>query len=147
MRSPVRHAPRTWPHCGRRGRHDEEGSATAELVIVLPAVLLLTFLGVQAGMIYHARQVVLAAANQGALAASSEYGTAADGQAAAGSFLGQTGDVALSTWTVTADRDGERAVVRIEGQPFSVIPFWIPTVSAQASMPAEHVVPLERSAS
>ncbi|RPF21465.1 TadE/TadG family type IV pilus assembly protein [Myceligenerans xiligouense] len=125
----------------RRRRHDD-GSVSTELVIVLPAVIALTFLGIQAGVLFHARQVVLAAANQGALAAASEYGTAADGQAGAEAFLAQTGDSALSSWTVSADRSDEQVVIRIVAEPYSAIPFWSVSVSGQASMPTERIVPV-----
>lgn len=125
----------------RRGRHDD-GSVSTELVIVLPAVIALTLLGVQAGLLFHARQVVVAAAHQGALAAASEYGTAADGQAGAEAFLAQTGDSALSSWTVSADRSDEQVVVRIVAEPYSAVPFWSVSVSGQASMPTERIVPV-----
>lgn len=126
----------------KRRRWHDDGSVSTELVIVLPAVIALTFLGIQAGMLFHARQVVLAASNQGALAAASEYGTAAEGQAGAEAFLAQTGDSALSSWTVTADRSDEQVVVRIVAQPYSAIPFWSVSVSGQASMPTERIVPV-----
>lgn len=119
------------------GRHDETGSTSVELVVVLPALFSLIFLGVQAGLYFHARQVVIAAANQGALAAAAEYGTASDGHEAATTFLDQTGDVALTGWSVNADRDLERAVVRVEAASYAVLPFLTPTVTAQASMPSE----------
>lgn len=127
---------------GRRHRRQhDDGSVSTELVIVLPAVIALTFLGIQAGMLFHARQVVLAAANQGAQAAASEYGTAADGQAGAEAFLAQTGDSALMSWSVRADRTAEQVVVRIVAEPYSAIPFWSLSVSGQASMPTERIVP------
>lgn len=139
-------ARRSWER-GRqrqRGQHDpdrrdEEGSTSVELVVLLPALFALLFLGVQAGLIFHARQIVLAAANEGAVAAAAEHSTAMDGQATAEGFLAQAGDVALATWTVTATRDTDQASVRVEAVPYSIIPFYAPQVTGTAAMPAEDV--------
>ena len=46
-----------------------ERGATAEMVIILPALLLLIFLGIQFALWYHASHVALAAAQEGARAA------------------------------------------------------------------------------
>ena len=44
---------------------DERGSATIELVILLPALFAVMFLGMQAALFYHARTVAIAAATGG----------------------------------------------------------------------------------
>lgn len=130
----------TWPRRATwQGRDDEEGSATVEIVVLLPALLVLLFIAVQAGLMFHARQVVMAAANEGAVAASVERGTAAEGHEIAEGFLAQTADVALSSWTVTATRDADQAVVVVTGRPYTVVPFIAPTVTGRAALPAEIV--------
>ncbi|MCF4123710.1 pilus assembly protein [Antribacter sp. KLBMP9083] len=126
----------------QRGQHDQEGSTSVELVVLLPALFGLLFLGVQAGLLFHARQIVLAAANEGAVAAAAEHSTATDGQATAEGFLTQAGDVALATWTVTATRDVDHASVRVEAVPYSIIPFYVPQVTGTAAMPTEEVRPI-----
>ena len=64
-------------------RRDERGSATIELVILLPALFAVMFLGMQAALFYHARTVAIAAAQEGARAAGGENGKESDGVQAA----------------------------------------------------------------
>ncbi|MDP3893633.1 TadE family protein [Nocardioides sp.] len=94
-----------------------------ELVVLFPAVLLLIFGIIQAGLVYHARNVALAAAQEGVRAARAENGTAAAGAAAANSFVEQAGgqDV-LRGLTITPQRTPTRAVVRVRGRSLSVLP-------------------------
>jgi Flp pilus assembly protein TadG len=120
-----------------RGRRDDRGSITLEMIVALPALLGLFFTCVQAGLVYHARQVVIAAANQGAFAAAAEYGTGSDGAAAATSFLEQVGDDALTEWSVGATRNATTVRVQITAQSYSILPGFEPEVSAVASAPAE----------
>src|SRR5688500_5177118 len=68
-------------------RRDERGSVSIELVILLPALFAVMFLGMQAALFYHARTVAIAAAQEGARAAGAENGHAADGVSAASSFI------------------------------------------------------------
>ena len=55
----------------RRSR-DERGSVTIQMVFLMPALFLLMFLGLQGALYYHAKQVALAAAQEGAREAGSE---------------------------------------------------------------------------
>ncbi|GAA4708051.1 MULTISPECIES: TadE/TadG family type IV pilus assembly protein [Promicromonospora] len=119
------------------GRRDDRGSITLEMIVALPALLGLFFICVQAGLVHHARQVVIAAANQGAFAAAAEYGTGTDGTAAATSFLDQVGDDALTEWSVSATRNATTVQVQITAQAYSILPGFEPEVSAVASAPAE----------
>ncbi|WP_343997108.1 TadE family protein, partial [Nocardioides furvisabuli] len=43
-------------------RRSDRGSATIELVILLPALFAVMFIGVQAALYHHAREVAIAAA-------------------------------------------------------------------------------------
>jgi len=126
------------PTAAGGGQRGQKGSMTIELVFAVPALFGLFFTGVQAGLVYHARQVVLAAANQAVFAAAGEYGTGPDGAAAATSFLEQVGDDGLTGWSVSAERDATTAVVRITATSFSIMP-WSLDVSAVASAPAEEL--------
>ena len=73
----------------RRSR-DERGSVTIQMVFLMPALFLLMFLGLQGALYYHAKQVALAAAQEGAREAGSETGTRESGVAtfAAGEVAG-----------------------------------------------------------
>jgi Flp pilus assembly protein TadG len=119
---------------------DERGSATVELVILLPALFAVMFLGMQAALYYHARTVAIAAAQEGARAAGSEIGRESDGIAAANKFVSDAGgDDVLVGAAFTADRSGTTATVTVQGFSLSVIPGWKPVVRQTASVPTERL--------
>ena len=121
-------------------RRDERGSATVQLVILLPALFAVMFLGMQAALYYHARTVAIAAAQEGARAAGSENGTTSDGTAAAADFVTEAGgDDVLPGSSVTAHRTATTATVTVEGHSLSVIPGWNPVVRQSASVPTERL--------
>jgi Flp pilus assembly protein TadG len=49
------------------------------MVILMPALFAVMFLGMQAALIYHARTIAIASAQEGARAAGAENGTATAG--------------------------------------------------------------------
>ena len=53
----------------------ERGSASIQMVVLLPALFAVMFLGMQAALIYHARSLAIASAQEGARAAGAENGT------------------------------------------------------------------------
>src|SRR6476620_5960927 len=108
--------------CRRRG---ERGSVSIELVILLPALFAMMFLGMQAALFYHARTVAIAAAQEGARAAGAEHGNESAGVQAANDFIVEAGghDVMTST-SSTADRTATQATVTVSGFSLSVIPGW-----------------------
>jgi Flp pilus assembly protein TadG len=121
-------------------RRDERGSASIQLVILLPALFAVMFLGMQAALFYHARSVAIAAAQEGARAASAESGTQSDGVAAAEAFVSDAGgDDVLSGVSVTADRTATTVTVTVTGNSLSVIPGWTPRIEQSASLPTERI--------
>src|SRR6188472_4000231 len=101
----------------RSRRHDERGSVSIELVILLPALFAVMFLGMQAALFYHARTVAIAAAQEGARAAGGETGQAADGVSAASSFIADAGGNDVLTGTsATANRTATRVTVTVTGR-------------------------------
>jgi Flp pilus assembly protein TadG len=128
-----------------RSRHqqgrvrDERGAASIELVILLPALFAVMFLGTQAALIYHARSIAIAAAQEGARAAGAEGAVARDGTAAARSYLADTGTDALKGTSTRASRTATTATVTVTGRSLSVIPGWHPTIRQHASLPVERV--------
>jgi Flp pilus assembly protein TadG len=120
-------------------RHrDEAGSATTEVVLLMPVVLMLVLLIVQFGLWLHARQVATAAAQEGLVAAQVETGTAAAGHARAVAFLAQTGG--LRGTSVDASRDVTTARVAVTGTTPAVLPGTALGVSAVAQGPVERFV-------
>lgn len=121
-------------------RQDERGSVSIELVILLPALFAVMFLGMQAALFYHARTVAIAAAQEGAKAAGGENGKEADGVSAASSFVDEAGgDDVLPDATATANRTATTVTVTVRGHSLSVIPGWNPVIVHSASLPVERV--------
>lgn len=110
------------------------------MVLLLPLVFSVLFIGMQAALFYHARSVAIAAAQEGARAAGSEGGSGGEGAAAASSFVAAAGgDDVLRAVTVRSDRTTSTATVTVSGTALSVIPGWSPAVLQSASVPVERV--------
>src|SRR3954454_6949483 len=100
----------------RRRRRGERGSVSIELVVLLPALFAVMFLGMQAALFYHARTVAIAAAQEGARAAGAEQGREADGVGAATDFITEAGgDNVLTGSSSTANRTPTTATVTVTG--------------------------------
>ena len=124
----------------RRRRRDDRGSVSIELVILLPALFAVMFLGMQAALFYHARTVAIAAAQEGARAAGSEIGRESDGIAAANQFVSDAGgDDVLVGAASTADRSATTATVTVQGFSLSVIPGWKVRITQSATVPVERI--------
>jgi len=123
-----------------RWRRDQRGSVSIELVILLPALFALMFLGMQAALFYHARTVAIAAAQEGARAAGAEQGRETDGVSAANDFITEAGgDDVLTGASATASRTATTATVTITGFSLSVIPGWKVRISQSVSVAVERV--------
>ena len=121
-------------------RRSDRGSVTIELVILLPALMAVLFLGMQAALYHHARTVAIAAAQEGARVAAAEHGREAPGISAARQFVEVAGgDDVLTSPSVTANRTAARATVVVSGYSLSVIPGWRPEIRQSASMPVERL--------
>jgi Flp pilus assembly protein TadG len=128
------------PRPATSSRRSERGSATIELLILLPALFAVMFIGVQAALYHHARQVAIAAAQEGARTAAGEHGSEAAGTTAATTFVADAGgDDVLAGAAVSASRSATTAVVVVTGRSLSVVPGWNPVVRQRASMPVERV--------
>ena len=124
---------------GLRHRRGERGSATAELMVLMPLLLLILFGGVQGAVYYHARTLAIAAAQEGARAAAAEDATLAAGTAAAAQFLADAAGDSLTGVTITGTRTATTASITVRGSSLSLVPGWTPTVEQSASLPVEHL--------
>lgn len=116
----------------------ERGSASVELVILLPTLFAILFLGLQGALYYHARAVAIAAAQAGARAAAAENGHDTDGTHAAGDFITQAGgNNVLPSASETSTRTVTVATVKVTGTSLSVIPGWTPRITQTATVPVE----------
>jgi Flp pilus assembly protein TadG len=125
---------------GRTAAGRERGSSSIQMVILMPALFSIMFLGMQGALYYHARTVAIAAAQEGARAAGTQNGTVTGGLSAASSFVSDAGgkDV-LPGAHMTGGRSATIATVTVTGTSLSVIPGWSPAVSQSASVPVERI--------
>jgi Flp pilus assembly protein TadG len=132
----MRRAPRA-----RHGRLDDRGSATVEVAIALPVVMLLLMLVVQAGVYFHTRAVSTTAAHKGLDALRVEEGSTPAARATTEDFLDRNA-AALDSRVVGVDRTGEMAEVTVSGEVVSLI-FGVDLfpVRVTATAPIEQVTP------
>lgn len=105
-----------------RGRADR-GSATLEIAILGPALLLVVFAVVQLALWSYARSLALAAAQEGAAAAAAHGSRAGDGEARARQFLRlNAGDSLLDASVASTGSSAVRARIEVSGRSLSVLP-------------------------
>jgi Flp pilus assembly protein TadG len=117
----------------------ERGSGSIQLVILMPAMFAVMFLGMQAALTYHARTLAIASAQEGARAAGAQNATAEAGISTARAYLTATGGDALTSTTVTGTRTATTATVTVEGVALSVLPGWRPAITQSASVTVERI--------
>jgi Flp pilus assembly protein TadG len=123
-----------------RGRRTERGSVSVEMVVLMIGLFTLLFLGLQAGLYYHARSVAIAAAQEGAREAGSQTGSQASGIAAAERFISSAGGAGVIADThVTGSVTATTATVTVTGVAMSVIPGVQVEISQSASVPVERL--------
>lgn len=120
-------------------RKDSGGAAVEFAVVALP-LLLITFMVVQASLVFYARSTALAAATQGANAARAYNADLSAGTAKAYSFLNQVGG-GLQNPTATTTSAGNGVRVTVTGDAISVLPWLSFEVTQSASGPIERFVP------
>jgi hypothetical protein len=128
----------------RFATHDsvsDRGSATLNLVVAFPAVLLLILFTVQAALVFHAQHIAQAAAVEGLRNARLYGGSQTDGQQSAEAFLTQTAGDLLTRRTVTSVRDATQAQVDVQGTALSLLPGVHLTVRGHAVGPIERYRP------
>jgi Flp pilus assembly protein TadG len=143
-RRPRRRRPALPAHCGKlpagRARPPlppkDAGAGAVELVIVTPLLMLLVLGVIQFALAEQAQHVAQAAATQALAAARVQDGTAAAGQAQAGTVLSQLGG-SLTGPAVTVTRTATQARVTVTGGVESLIPGVRLHVRATVTGPAE----------
>ncbi len=117
----------------RRARSDR-GSATLETVVLWPAVFLLIFGIVHAGIWFHARNIALTAAQEGARTGSVNNGTG--GAARATEFVDETsGDNIIQVERIAESSDADSVTVTIVGSSTTLIPGWTVDVTQSSTAP------------
>ena len=121
----------------RHRRGGERGSATAELVIATPLLLLLILGIVQFAIWQHATHVAQAIAQQGLAAGRVQGGSDQAATAEARSVLDQLGSGVLVHPRITATRGGATTTVVVIGEAEGILPFLTLPVRSVAAGPTE----------
>jgi hypothetical protein len=103
----------------RRTRRSDSGSSSVAMAIVFPAVAILVVAFTQAAMLAAARNVALAAAEEGLRIARARGGTLAQGQAAATAFARREPVLVSPSATASGSTTIE---VRVRGKAPSILP-------------------------
>lgn len=124
-----------------RTLRDQRGSASIELVILFPALLLLVTVLMQYALWFHARSLALAAAQEGVAAARVYGAVPADGATIALAFVAAHGADTLLGLSATASAPAVGQVeVVVTGRVLSVVPGVVgPAVTQSAAGPVERV--------
>ncbi|HVV74630.1 MAG TPA: TadE family protein [Mycobacteriales bacterium] len=118
----------------------DAGYSVLEAAIVLPLIFFLIMLIVQWAVVWHARSVTEAAAQEGLRTAEQYQASAAQGHADTISYLSQVAPHSLPDPQVTVTRNARTATVTVTATVASVIPFGHFTVTETASGPVETYV-------
>lgn len=125
----------------RKGlRAKDSGAHTVEFAIVAGPLLLVTFMVIQAALVFHARSMALAAATQGSQVARAYGSTLPAGKAKAESFLDVLGE-GVHNPVVEVTETTTDVTVTVRGNAPSIVPFLTFDVTQSASGPKERFVP------
>ncbi|MEW1653944.1 TadE/TadG family type IV pilus assembly protein [Streptomyces sp. NPDC093707] len=122
----------------RRWRSDR-GSATTQMVLVVPVLLLVALLVVQFALVWHARHLAQYAAQRALATARTYAGTAAGGRAQGERSLAALGSRILTRPSVTVDRTATLTAVRVRGRVMAVVPGLHLYASGTAAGPTERL--------
>jgi Flp pilus assembly protein TadG len=125
----------------QRQRDERGATSIVQVVLIAPVLLLVLMFIVQFALVAHARSVVEAAAEQGAVVARRADGTQGGAQAEAVKYLDRLGPKMLTTRSVLASRTPEIATVTVTGTVISLVPGVHPKVKETSSGPVERYVP------
>jgi Flp pilus assembly protein TadG len=113
----------------------ERGSGGTSLgfILLMPAVLLLIFGGIQFGMHNYARSLAVAAAQAGARAATQAPASTQRGQQAAEDFVAHQAAGTLTDAVITVTQAGGQITVTVTAAAPTLVPLAHPHVAGQAS--------------
>lgn len=132
------------PRLAVGGRHPpgggERGSTSIQMVMLMPALFAVMFLGLQGALYYYASNVAGNAAHEGASAASAYQNrdNQGIGRQAASDALAQSHG-SLQDWQVAMSATGDAVTVTVTGHPLSVLPGLELRLARSATLPWERV--------
>jgi Flp pilus assembly protein TadG len=125
------------PAARRRRFAGERGEVSTQMVLLVPALMLLVLLVVQGALYFHAANVATAAAERGASAGAIYLAPAG---AAASEARHVVSDNGAQLQGVSASQ-GETVLVTVRVRVSQVVPFFPGSVSRTAQQPKERFVP------
>jgi Flp pilus assembly protein TadG len=108
----------------------ERGSTALEVVVIVPVMMLVILLAVQAAMWAVAAEVVQAAAAVGSQTAAAQGSSPAAGTAAAQAYLFEHGGTLISKPSVQVESSAGQVEVRVSAQAVEIVPLFDLGVSA-----------------
>lgn len=121
----------------RRRERCQRGEAAVETVLVVPIVLFLILLVIQAGLWFHGSQLVEAAAQEGMQAGRVETGTVSAAEERAKQFVTSLSPSIAATTEVQASRTASTTRVTVTAHVQQVVPGLRLAVSGVAEGPTE----------
>jgi len=120
----------------RARRRDDSGVSSVELVLYMPVLMFIIFLGVQFSLVWFGNQAASAVARETARTARVYAGEARAEQV--GHHYAETiGDGVLEDVHITVVRVGDRIRVTVTGHAQEISPIGVPTVSQTVEGPIE----------
>ena len=123
-----------------RDRARDAGTSTVELVITMPALLLLVLAVIQFGLWAHAQHIALAAAQDGVTAARAYGATDQAGRDRANHSVDRFGPSVLRRPAVAVGRTPQEVTVTVTGHATSILGLFSFPVREQARGPVERFV-------
>jgi Flp pilus assembly protein TadG len=117
----------------------EQGAATTTVVLVIPAVMLCMLIAVQVALVYHARHIATAAAQDAAWTATAQGASTNDGQRAATELLNRNATGLMTRQTVTITPFVDHVHVQITGDVVALVPGVHVHIDANADSPVERL--------
>jgi Flp pilus assembly protein TadG len=118
----------------------DRGASPVDFAIVAAPMLVLAFIVLQAGFVFHAQSIALGAATQGVNGARGYQAGAGDGERQARQFLSAAGS-GLAGSNVTVGRSGTAVSVTVTGRAVTLVPGLSFRISRTAHGPVERVTP------
>lgn len=117
----------------------ERGAVTVEMVALTPILLAILFGGIQAGVVFHARHIAIAAAQEGAREAAAYKASLPDGIDTATRLATDWGDTTLTGVHVTGQRTTTRVTITVQATAVSLLPGTSWPVEQSATLPVERL--------
>lgn len=120
----------------RRHTRDDRGVSSIELVLYMPLLLVLMFIGVQSALVWYGNQAASAVARETARSAR-VYENAAQARAAGLQYAATIADGSLEDVRIDVVRVGDNYRVTVTGRAQELIPIGVPTVRQTVEGPVE----------